>query len=100
MSNKTLSTRQGAQVDIVSRIRPMREAEGMSRDEFARETGLKFQSVTNYELGRNKSIGSEQLEKITNHPRFQKYALWLVTGNTAPEAGQISPEIEVARDTG
>lgn len=87
-------------MEIVERIRPIREAEGLSRDDFARETGMKFQSLVNYESGRNSSIGSEQLAKITEHPRFQKYALWLVTGTTAPESGQISPEIEQERGMG
>ena len=87
-------------MEIIERIRPIREAEGMSRDEFVRETGLKFSSLVNYENGRNSSIGSEQLSKITTHPRFKKYALWLVTGDTLPESGQISPDIEKERDTG
>ena len=87
-------------MDIVSRIRQIREAEGLSQDAFAKETGLNYGGLRQYETGRRESIGSKQLEKITCHPQFQKYALWLVTGTTAPEAGQISPEIEKERDTG
>ncbi|RCB84193.1 transcriptional regulator, partial [Escherichia coli] len=32
-------------------------------------------------------------EKITNHPRFSKYTLWIMTGKSSPEAGQISPAL-------
>ena len=30
-------------------------------------------------------MASDQIEKITTHPHFEKYSLWLVTGKTAPE---------------
>jgi hypothetical protein len=29
------------------------------------------------------------------NPRFAKYTLWLMTGNTAPEAGQIEPALSL-----
>ena len=86
-------------MDIVARIRAIREAEGLSQDAFAREIGMNYGSLRQYETGRRSSIGSEQLAKITTHPRFEKYALWLVTGKVAPESGQISPEIELVRGT-
>ncbi|AVK05214.1 hypothetical protein CSB93_0724 [Pseudomonas paraeruginosa] len=37
-------------------------------------------------------MGLGPVLKITNHPRFKKYTLWLMTGDTAPECGQVSPE--------
>lgn len=95
-----VNRRIGDLVEIVDRIRKIREAEGLSQDAFSKETGINFGSLRNYEGGRRKSIGSEQLAKITEHPRFKKYALWLVTGETAPESGQISPEIEQERNAG
>lgn len=85
---------------IVEKIRPIREAEGLSREEFANLVGISKRTIQNYEQGQRDSIASDQLEKITEHPRFEKYALWLVTGKTAPEAGQISPQIEVERNVG
>ncbi|PCJ22540.1 MAG: transcriptional regulator [SAR86 cluster bacterium] len=87
-------------MEIVDRIRPIREAEGLSQEDFAVDVGLRYQTLRMYETGRTKSIGSEQLSKITGHPRYKKYALWLVTGEAAPESGQISPEIEQERDVG
>lgn len=87
-------------MEIIHRIRAVREAEGLSQEDFARAIDMKYQTLRQYETGRRQSIGSVQLAKITEHPQFQKYALWLVTGTTAPESGQISPEIEQERDTG
>lgn len=84
-------------MDIGEKIRKIREAEGLSQFNFAVETGINGGTLRHYETGRRKSIGSLELLKITEHPRFQKYTLWLMTGETIPEAGQISPEIEVQR---
>ncbi|HTR01321.1 MAG TPA: helix-turn-helix domain-containing protein, partial [Candidatus Acidoferrum sp.] len=76
---------------IFERIRQIRQAEGLSQDAFSKEIGMNFGTLRNYEQGRRESMASNELEKITKHPRFQKYALWLVTETTAPGAGQISP---------
>ncbi len=46
-----------------------------------------------HEYGARKEVSSGELLKITTHPRFIKYALWLVTDQTAPACGQISPVI-------
>lgn len=81
---------------MVSRIRAVREAEGMTPSAFAEHCGIKIDTLRQYEQGRRDSIGSEQLERITTGPHFEKYTLWLMTGTVAPEAGQISSEIEQA----
>lgn len=87
-------------MSVVGRIKDLRVAEGLSQREFADMTGLILDTLRTYEQGRRESISSKELEKITTHPRFKKYALWLVTGTVAPEAGQISPDIEMERDAG
>jgi hypothetical protein len=46
------------------------------------------------------SIGSDILLKITQHPRFAKYTLWLMTDKTAPEAGQIAPALLMGQSYG
>ncbi len=96
-SSSQIWLRQGVVVSIVDRIREVRVAEGFTQPDFCAETGLKLDTLRKYEQGRTQGIGSAELEKITTHPRFEKYALWLVTGKVAPEAGQISPEIEQQR---
>lgn len=84
---------------ITERIKAVRIAEGFSQEQLCKEVDWLVGSLRNWEQGRSKSIASDQLEKLTTHPRFQKYALWIVTGTTAPEAGQISPETEGERNT-
>lgn len=83
----TMSTMAG------EKIRAIRDAEGLSRQQFFELTGIPAGTQKHYEMGRHKSIGSEILFKITTHPRFQKYALWLMTDTTAPESGQIAPPL-------
>ncbi|ATM86020.1 MULTISPECIES: helix-turn-helix domain-containing protein [Yersinia] len=80
-------------ISIGIRIREIRDAEKLSRDEFAELTGVPAGNLKRYETERIKSVGSEFLLRITQHPRFKKYALWLMTGDVAPEIGQISPDL-------
>ncbi|TNK99783.1 transcriptional regulator, partial [Kosakonia cowanii] len=79
---------------IGEKIRDIRDAEGLSRTEFAELTGIPAPTQKNYEMGR-RGVGSDILMKITNHPRFKKYTLWLMSedGETCPEAGQVSPSL-------
>lgn len=86
-SNDTMSTSLG------QKIREVRECEGLTREEFASLTGVAAATLKQYENGRRESIGSEILLKITQHERFQKYTLWLMTGNSSEAAGQISPPL-------
>ena len=73
------------------KIKKIREAQGLSRPKFAELTGVLADSIKQYETGRVKNISLEKLEKFTQHPDLKKYSLWLITGETAPAAGQISP---------
>lgn len=75
------------------KIRDVRESEGLTREEFASLTGVAATTLKQYESGRRESIGSEILLKITQHPRFEKYTLWLMTDKTMESAGQISPAL-------
>lgn len=79
---------------LVQKIKAIRLAERLSQKAFAEIIDMKLQTLRNYEMGRRDTVSSDQLEKITRHRDFQKYALWLVTDKTAPEIGQISPDIE------
>lgn len=81
--------------DVGEKLRLIREAEGLSREEFEQLTGVPAGNLKRYETGRIKSIGSEFLIKVTRHQQFMKYTLWLMTDQTAPESGQISPESNV-----
>ncbi|MBL5901423.1 helix-turn-helix transcriptional regulator [Lelliottia amnigena] len=76
------------------KFRLIREAEGMTRKEFADMVGIPYGTITNYE-SRGKQVTEEPLLKITKNPRLKKYALWLCTDETAPEVGQISPALSL-----
>ncbi|WP_338511354.1 helix-turn-helix transcriptional regulator [Erwinia aphidicola] len=75
------------------KIRELRDSEGLTREEFSNLTGVAAATLKQYESGRRESISSEILLKITQHPRFQKYALWLMTDTTSEAAGQVSPAL-------
>lgn len=83
-------------MEIGEKIKNIREAEAVAQFDFCVETGINIATLRNVEQGR-RSPGSKELLKITTHERYKKYALWLMTGETAPQAGQISPEIEQSR---
>lgn len=74
------------------KIKNIREAEGLKRSQLSDLTGISSDTIAQYETGRIKTIGLEKLDKIINHDRFHKYALWLVSEKTEPEVGQISPQ--------
>jgi transcriptional regulator with XRE-family HTH domain len=77
---------------VGEKIRAIRDAEGLTRQQFFELTGIPAGTQKYYETGRVESIG-DILLKITQHSRFAKYTLWLMTDKTAPEAGQIAPAL-------
>ncbi len=54
-------------------------------------TGLGLSTIRNYET-HIKEPGLKVVDKFLSIDLFQKYTLWLMTGQTAPEAGQIAPK--------
>ncbi|EBH8628334.1 helix-turn-helix transcriptional regulator [Salmonella enterica] len=80
---------------IGKKIRAIREAEGLTRTQFFELTGILETVQKSYETGKRENIGIETVMKITNHPRFEKYTLWLMSeeGKTNESAGQVSPAL-------
>ncbi|MFS7187698.1 helix-turn-helix domain-containing protein [Serratia proteamaculans] len=80
-------------ITVAEKLKVMRESERItSRAEAADILGLPHNALWRYEEG--KTIpNAEVLELILNHPRFEKYALWFITGKVAPESGQIAPAL-------
>lgn len=78
---------------IGERIKIMRESERLtSLPETAKMLGLNRDALWRYENG--KTIpNAEVIEQILSNPRFEKYALWFMTGKIAPESGQIAPAL-------
>ncbi|EAQ9980851.1 helix-turn-helix transcriptional regulator [Salmonella enterica] len=82
-------------IGIGKKIRAVREAEGLTRTQFFELTGILETAQKEYELGRRENIGIDTVMKITNHPRFKKYTMWLMSEDdeSYSEAEQISPAL-------
>lgn len=63
---------------LSEKIKALREAEGLSQSKFCEIIELPLSTLKKYEGG-NFEPGGTALLKITMHPTFQKYALWLMT---------------------
>ena len=77
-------------MEITQRLKLIRKAESLSQKGFANALSISVGTIEKYEMGSSSPSGTI-LTNIANHPRFQKYTLWLMTGTTAPESGQICP---------
>ncbi|HFJ4329215.1 helix-turn-helix domain-containing protein [Serratia liquefaciens] len=80
-------------MSVGEKIRAIRESEGLTRDEFGAALDIPVGTLKRYETNRIGSIGGDVLMKITQHAQFKKYTIWLMTGDVAPEIGQISPAL-------
>lgn len=87
-------------MEMGEKIRRIRMAEGLTQAQMSAETGIGIDSLRQWEQGKRKRLDVTAIIKITENQRFEKYTLWLMTGKTAPEAGQISPELEEVRHSG
>ena len=76
------------------KIREIREAAEMGRQEFCDLTGIKKQTLISTEQGRM-ACSLKTVRQIT--AVFPQFRSWLVDDEIDEEAGQISPEIEKAR---
>lgn len=77
---------------LSEKIKSIRQAEGLSQSQFCELIDLSINTLKKYEGGHFEP-GGNALTKITNHPRFEKYTMWLMNGKTAEAAGQISPAL-------
>ena len=81
---------------VGEKIRAIRETEGLGRQAFCDLTGIAKQTLINVETGRN-DPSFKVMRKITTV--YSKYTMWLMNDEVMEEVGQISPEIERARQT-
>lgn len=79
-------------MNLGEKIKAIRVAEGLSQSKFCEIMEMSISTLKKYEGG-HAEPGGVVLVKITEHPRFEKYALWLMTGKTSEAAGQISPSL-------
>ena len=82
---------------VSEKLKLMRESERMTRAEASDEWELKGDALWRYENGKTLP-NVDVITKILNHPRFEKYALWFITGETVPESGQFAPALYDPKD--
>ncbi|MBI0277297.1 helix-turn-helix transcriptional regulator [Hafnia alvei] len=74
------------------KLKAIRKAEGYTQASFAELTGINIGTIKNYEVGK-REVGLSVIDRILKLEPFKKYTMWLMTGDTAPEIGQISPAL-------
>lgn len=77
---------------LSEKMKAIRKAEGLTMAEFCQLIEISTSTMEKYEMGKFEP-GGTALTKITHHPRFMKYTLWLMSDQIAPESGQISPPL-------
>ncbi|EDM9769363.1 helix-turn-helix transcriptional regulator [Salmonella enterica subsp. enterica serovar Tudu] len=75
------------------KLKAIRKAEGLTQTQLSDLTGIGLSTIKNYET-KLKDVGLGVIEKVLSVPELQKYTLWLMTDQTAPESGQIAPPAE------
>lgn len=78
-------------MELFEKLKVIRQAEGLTQMQLCEETGINISTWKSYELKRRTEVSLLELLKLTKHPRFTKYTLWLMTDNACPECGQVSP---------
>ncbi|PWC10907.1 transcriptional regulator [Brenneria roseae subsp. americana] len=79
-------------MNIGQKLKAIRKAEGFTQKKFCEISGIALGTVKNYEGG-YKEPGIQVVSQVVNTPSFKKYTLWIMTGDTAPQAGQIAPAL-------
>lgn len=78
-------------MELSAKLKAVRLQEGLTQMELCNLLEFSVSSYKKYELGLAE-MGSAALLRVTHNPRFEKYALWLVTDLTCEGCGQVSPE--------
>lgn len=77
-------------MDLAAKLKAIRAKEGLTQAEFCALLGFSISTYKKQEASMF-DMGYSTLSKLVNHPHFKKYTLWLMTGDTAPACGQVSP---------
>lgn len=72
------------------KLKLIRKEEKLTQENFAETLGISRGTLAKYEAGIIEP-SLLNIQKITSHPRYEKYTLWLMTDKTAPESGQVCP---------
>lgn len=77
-------------MDLAGKLKAIRAKEGLTQGQICELLEFSLSTWKKYEGG-HFEMAFGALAKMLQHPRFTKYTLWLMTGETAAESGQVSP---------
>lgn len=80
---------------LIVLINQLKTSDRTKNKEFGEKTGIKKETVRALADGRQK-FNEDYIRAITES--FPQYKMWFVFGETHPEIGQISPELEQVAD--
>ena len=81
------------------RLKSVIKEERLTQKEFALEMSTPLRTIEEYVAGRSKPSG-ELFMKLSNHEKFRKYTMWLLSGTVDPSAGQICPAFSTQEKCG
>ncbi|MEC4724667.1 helix-turn-helix domain-containing protein [Shewanella sp. D64] len=79
-------------------LKLIRKEESLTQTELSQLTDIPIRTIEKYEQGVSEPT-LKNMKQITEHPMLKKYTLWLMTGTTAPESGQVCPAFSTNQDT-
>ncbi|BBL72789.1 hypothetical protein MoryE10_33950 [Methylogaea oryzae] len=79
---------------MLDRIKQLVEASGLSKTDLEEQTGISAYKWGNLFTGKQR-VNEDHIQAIRK--LWPQYTYWIVTGETLPESGQISPQIEESR---
>ncbi|GEK13195.1 transcriptional regulator [Aliivibrio fischeri] len=81
------------------RLKAIIKQERHSQRSFSEVVDIPLPSLESY-LAKKVEPSANVVMKITNHPEFKKYTLWLMTGEIEANSGQICPTEEIQKKYG
>ena len=80
-----------SQMKLREKLKLVRKISNQTQPDFAKSIAVSLSTYKRYELGESEISIAAFLKIVEKHP---EYSLWLVSGETIPSAGQISPNDE------
>lgn len=78
-------------MNLAERLKAVRAKEGVTQARLCSDVGLSISSFKKYESNLRTEVSLVAVQKIVAHPRYRKYALWILLGDVAAVHEQISP---------
>lgn len=83
-------------ISLGDKFKLLRDQEGLSQRQLCEMVDIPQSTLKSLESGRNKTIGVDILAKVVRHPRFIKYAIWLLVDELTDD--QAEEALEFVKD--